>query len=158
MSGKGRNANGKPVDTGRKKADAGGNAKSAPISRGGRKARGKIRIAAGPVRLEATRGALVVGAAAAALLAAVGLVHIGTGSTPIGAEEIVKVLLGRSGDEQTVRIVGEDEIDAALNKISWKSPLARALIKAREGDSVWLNTPEKREQIEILSVEYVRID
>ena len=69
------------------------------------------------------------------------------------------VTVGRGdGSEQTVRIVGEDEIDAALNKISWKSPLARALIKAREGDSVWLNTPEKREQIEILSVEYVRID
>ena len=63
-----------------------------------------------------------------------------------------------NGAEQTVRIVGEDEIDAAQNKISWKSPLARALIKAREGDSVWLNTPEGREQIEILAVEYVKID
>ena len=63
-----------------------------------------------------------------------------------------------NGAEQTVRIVGEDEIDAAHNKISWKSPLARALIKAREGDSVWLNTPEGREQIEILAVEYIKID
>ena len=63
-----------------------------------------------------------------------------------------------NGAEQTVRIVGEDEIDAARNKISWKSPLARALIKAREGDTVWLDTPVGREQIEILSVEYVRID
>ena len=54
--------------------------------------------------------------------------------------------------------MGEDEIDAAHNKISWKSPLARALIKAREGDSVWLNTPDGREQIEILAVEYVKID
>ena len=63
-----------------------------------------------------------------------------------------------NGVEQIVRIVGEDEIDAAHNKISWKSPLARALIKAREGDSVWLNTPEGREQIEILAVEYIKID
>ena len=63
-----------------------------------------------------------------------------------------------NGAEQTVRIVGEDEIDAAHNKISWKSPLARALIKAREGDSVWLNTPEGCEQIEILAVEYIKID
>ena len=63
-----------------------------------------------------------------------------------------------NGAEQTVRIVGEDEIDAAHNKISWKSPRARALIKAREGDSVWLNTPEGREQIEILAVEYIKID
>ena len=63
-----------------------------------------------------------------------------------------------NGAEQTVRIVGEDEIDAAHNKISWKSPLARALIKAREGDAVWLNTPDGREQIEILAVEYIKID
>ena len=98
MSGKGTGLIGK-------EADVNGKVRHAPISRGGRKARGKIRIAAGPVRLEATRSALVVGAAAAALLAAVGLVHIGTGSTPIGAEEIVKALLGHSGDEQTVRIV-----------------------------------------------------
>ena len=62
------------------------------------------------------------------------------------------------GSEQQVRIVGEDEIDAAKHKISWKSPLARALIKAREGDAVWLHTPQGREQIEILAVEYVRID
>ena len=62
------------------------------------------------------------------------------------------------GSEQQVRIVGEDEIDAAKHKISWKSPLARALIKAREGDAVWLHTPQGHEQIEILAVEYVRID
>ena len=69
-------------------------------------------------------------------------------------------LLRGNGEEQTVRIVGEDEIDSARNKISWKSPLARALIaaKAREGDSVWLNTPDGREEIEILAVHYIRID
>ena len=63
-----------------------------------------------------------------------------------------------NGLEQTIKIVGEDEIDASKNKISWKSPLARALIKAREGDQVWLNTPDGREQIEILSVQYIKID
>ena len=63
-----------------------------------------------------------------------------------------------NGLEQTIKIVGEDEIDASKNKISWKSPLARALIKAREGDLVWLNTPDGREQIEILSVQYIKID
>ena len=62
------------------------------------------------------------------------------------------------GSEQQVRIVGEDEIDAAKHKISWKSPRARARIKAREGDAGWLHTPQGREQIEILAVEYVRID
>jgi len=62
------------------------------------------------------------------------------------------------GSEQIVRIVGEDEIDSAKGKISWKSPLARALIKARDGDIVRLNTPEGTETIEILAVEYTAID
>ncbi|MDK4537062.1 transcription elongation factor GreB [Kingella kingae] len=63
-----------------------------------------------------------------------------------------------NGAEQVVKIVGEDEIDSAQGKISWKSPLARVLIKAREGDTVWLNTPDGREQIEILIVEYIAIE
>ena len=67
-------------------------------------------------------------------------------------------LLRGNGSEQTVKIVGIDEIDTAQNKISWISPLARCLIKAREGDQVSLNTPEGREDIEILEVAYVRID
>ena len=67
-------------------------------------------------------------------------------------------LLRGNGSEQTVKIVGIDEIDTAQNKISWISPLARCLIKAREGDDVSLNTPEGREDIEILEVAYVRID
>lgn len=68
------------------------------------------------------------------------------------------VLLRGNGSEQVVRIVGIDEIDTARNKISWISPLARCLLKARKGDEVVLNGPEGREVIEILSVEYVRID
>ena len=67
-------------------------------------------------------------------------------------------LLRGDGREQTVKIVGVDEIDTAKNKISWISPLACSLIKAREGDEVVLNTPEGREVIEILSVEYIKID
>lgn len=67
-------------------------------------------------------------------------------------------LLRGNGSEQTVKIVGIDEIDTAQNKISWISPLARCLIKAREGDEVLLNTPEGREDIEILEVAYLRID
>ena len=67
-------------------------------------------------------------------------------------------LLRGDGREQTVKIVGVDEIDTAKNKISWISPLARSLIKAREGDEVVLDTPEGREVIEILSVEYIKID
>ncbi|MDO4641609.1 MAG: transcription elongation factor GreB [Neisseria sp.] len=67
-------------------------------------------------------------------------------------------ILRGDGSEQTVRIVGVDEINTADNKISWVSPLARALIKAREGDEVLLRMPEGNEEIEILSVEYVKID
>ena len=67
-------------------------------------------------------------------------------------------LLRGNGSEQTVKIVGIDEIDTAQNKISWISPLARCRSKAREGDEVSLNTPEGREDIEILEVAYVRID
>ena len=52
-------------------------------------------------------------------------------------------LLRGDGREQTVKIVGVDEIDTAQNKISWISPLARCLIKAREGYEVVLNTDWK---------------
>ena len=67
-------------------------------------------------------------------------------------------LLRGDGSEQTVKIVGVDEIDTAANKISWVSPLARCLIKAREGDEVVLNGSEGRETIEILSVQYLKIE
>ena len=40
------------------------------------------------------------------------------------------------GEERTISIVGVDEIDTARGYVSWISPIARALIKAREGDSV----------------------
>lgn len=63
-----------------------------------------------------------------------------------------------NGDTQIVRIVGEDEIDTTKNKISWKSPLARSLIKAREGDTVLLHTPNGVEEIEIILVQYIKID
>ena len=67
-------------------------------------------------------------------------------------------LLRGDGSEQTVKIVGVDEINTAANKISWVSPLARCLIKAREGDEVVLHGPEGRETIEILSVQYLKIE
>jgi transcription elongation factor greB len=60
--------------------------------------------------------------------------------------------------QQTVYIVGVDEIDLANGKISWRSPLARALIGKNAGDQVILRAPEKEEIIEIKSVEYLKID
>ena len=62
-----------------------------------------------------------------------------------------------SGEEQTVRIVGIDEMDPAKHYVSWVSPVARALIKAREGDSVRLRTPVGEEDLEILEVRYEAI-
>ena len=52
-------------------------------------------------------------------------------------------------------IVGVDEIDTARGYISWVSPMARALIKAREGDTVTLHTPGGSEELEIVAVRYV---
>ncbi|HUQ29091.1 MAG TPA: transcription elongation factor GreB [Usitatibacter sp.] len=61
------------------------------------------------------------------------------------------------GDEQTVRIVGIDEMDAGKHYVSWVSPVARALIKAREGDTVNLQTPAGAQELEIIEVRYEEI-
>src|SRR4051812_40571931 len=63
----------------------------------------------------------------------------------------------RKGGEQTVRIVGIDEMDPAKHYVSWVSPVARALIKAREGDTVSLRTPAGSQDIEIVEVRYEEI-
>ena len=60
----------------------------------------------------------------------------------------------RKGDEKTESIVGVDEIDTSRGYISWISPMARALIKAREGDTVTLRAPGGVEELEILDVKY----
>jgi transcription elongation factor GreB len=54
----------------------------------------------------------------------------------------------RAGEEQTVQIVGIDETRPSSGLISWISPVARALLKAREGDVVALMTPAGREELE----------
>jgi transcription elongation factor GreB len=53
-----------------------------------------------------------------------------------------------------VRIVGVDEVDPLNGLISWVSPVAKALIKAHEGDLVSLLTPAGRLELEILTVTY----
>lgn len=62
-----------------------------------------------------------------------------------------------AGDEKTVTIVGIDELDLARGYITWISPLARALMKAREGDTVTLHAPGGREELEIVEVRYAAI-
>jgi len=62
--------------------------------------------------------------------------------------------LNAAGDEHTVSIVGVDEAEPLAGKISWVSPVARALIKAYEGDTVTLRTPGGVEELEIVAVQY----
>jgi transcription elongation factor GreB len=58
------------------------------------------------------------------------------------------------GEERTVTIKGIDEADNLAGEVSWISPIARALIKAREGDEVQLVTPAGVEVIEVVGVTY----
>jgi transcription elongation factor GreB len=59
-----------------------------------------------------------------------------------------------SGQERTVTIMGIDEAESAKGQVSWISPIARALLKAREGDVVKLVTPVGAQEIEVLRVRY----
>ena len=54
----------------------------------------------------------------------------------------------------TYTIIGIDEADPSKNHISWISPMARALLKAREGDTVMLITPAGRRDLRIVEVRY----
>jgi transcription elongation factor GreB len=64
--------------------------------------------------------------------------------------------LQSDGVERTVTIVGVDEVDPQKGRISWISPVAKALLRAREGDVVPLLTPAGRIELEITSVSYPR--
>jgi transcription elongation factor GreB len=57
-------------------------------------------------------------------------------------------------EEKTVRIVGIDEARSELNEVSWISPVAKALLKAREGDNVEVRTPKGVERIEVMKIIY----
>lgn len=66
-------------------------------------------------------------------------------------------LSDENGNENTYSIVGVDEADAARGRISWVSPLARALIKAREGDTVRFQSPVGLRELDILEVRYLTL-
>jgi transcription elongation factor GreB len=61
---------------------------------------------------------------------------------------------GEDGGEHTVRIVGVDEVDLDQGYVSWISPIARALLKAKVGDSVALHTPAGLQHIDVIDVRY----
>ena len=57
-------------------------------------------------------------------------------------------------EERTVRIVGIDEVRHDKGEISWISPMARALLKAYEGDTVSVRTPGGLDEIEVIDIRY----
>jgi transcription elongation factor GreB len=59
-----------------------------------------------------------------------------------------------AGAERTITIKGIDEADNLAGEVSWVSPIARALLKAREGDEVTLQTPKGPQRIEVITVRY----
>jgi transcription elongation factor GreB len=78
-------------------------------------------------------------------------VHFGNDQVYFGATVVYR---NAAGEEHTVTIVGIDELDPLKGKISWVSPVARAMTRAREGDLITLATPLGAEELELLSVSY----
>jgi transcription elongation factor GreB len=67
-------------------------------------------------------------------------------------------VLEEDGAESRYSIVGLDEAEPGRNRISWISPLARALLKARVGDSVRFQAPGGPRELEIIDIEYLPLD
>jgi len=78
-------------------------------------------------------------------------VHFGKDQVFFGA---TVTYVEEAGDERTVTILGIDEADSLKGEVTWISPIARALLKAREGDVVKLVTPIGAQEIEVLRVQY----
>ena len=78
-------------------------------------------------------------------------VHHGSGQVFFGA---TVTYANARGGERTVTIKGIDEADSLAGEVSWVSPIARALLKAREGDEVRLATPGGVETIAVVAVRY----
>ena len=78
-------------------------------------------------------------------------VHHGTDQVFFGA---TVTYADESGLQRTVTIMGVDEADSAHGQVSWISPVARALLKTREGDVARLVTPAGAQEIEVLNVAY----
>jgi transcription elongation factor GreB len=66
----------------------------------------------------------------------------------------VTFLFEETGEEREVTIVGVDELDGGDGRVSWRSPLARALLTAKVGDTVTLHAPRGPERLEIVDLRY----
>ena len=73
-----------------------------------------------------------------------------------GASVTVMHLSADAAGDVTYRIVGVDEADPAVGAISWISPLARALMKSREGDVVRFQSPAGLREMEVIEIRYER--
>ncbi len=80
-------------------------------------------------------------------------VHHGRDQVFFGAT-VLYVVDGQT--ERTVTIMGIDEADTGAGQVSWVSPVARTLLKARVGDEVQLVTPQGVQTLEVLKVDYPR--
>jgi len=78
-------------------------------------------------------------------------VHFGHDQVFFGA---TVTYVNQRDEERTITIKGIDEVDNLAGEVSWVSPIARALLKARVGDEVQLMTPGGLEQIEVIAVSY----
>ena len=59
-----------------------------------------------------------------------------------------------AGKENTITILGIDEVDNLQNQVSWVAPISRALLRSRVGDVVSLRTPSGVQEIDVLDVQY----
>ena len=59
------------------------------------------------------------------------------------------------GEERTIKIVGVDEVELDKGHVSWISPIAKALLRAEQGDVVKMRTPQGVEEIEVVTVAYL---
>lgn len=78
-------------------------------------------------------------------------VHHGTDQVFFGA---TVTYVNQDGIERTITIKGMDEFDSLKGEVSWISPIARALLKAREGDEIQFQTPGGLETLDIVQVQY----
>ncbi len=78
-------------------------------------------------------------------------VHHGSDQIYFGATVTVA---DAKGQERTLTIKGIDEVDPLKAEVSWVSPIARALLKSREGDEVVVQTPVGPQRLEVVDVSY----
>ena len=78
-------------------------------------------------------------------------VHHGSDQVFFGA---TVTYANEAGEENTLTILGIDEVDSLQGQVSWIAPISRALLRSRVGDVVQLQTPAGVQEIEVLDVRY----